>query len=979
MRNLVGGRRALLVVLSAAMIGMGVAPAAQADFGVASFDAGTCTKNTEPTPQCKRESTPDYFFQQAAGHPPFGITDFTFNTTEPLKMPDGNVKDIRVDLPVGLSVNPEATPKCPQAQLEANACPASAQVGVDYITAFSGVVKTEIPAPVYNIEQPPGTPARFGLNVPLVGGQIYLVGGVAWDSDYHEYFTISDISASAPLAQSRLVFNGTAGDGTFLTLPSQCAGPQTTHLHVDSHQEPGRFLAYSATTPVGVEGCGGLPFSPTIGVASDTREAGAPAGVTIDVKVPQNPNGKDKPNTATLRDVSVAMPEGMSLNPSAANGLEGCTDAQLGIGTTRPVSCPAASAIGDLAIETPVLPAGALAGKVYLGQPRSGDPLSGEEFRIFLDAESPRYGVSVRLVGHVTADPVTGQLITTFRNNPQVPVSLVRVALRGGPRAPLVNPRTCGTHTARATFTSWAGQTASAAQPLTVDAGCAAAFAPSFSAAPSDARAGGRPSFGLSVARGDGDQILSRIDVSLPPGLIAKTAGIPLCEDAAAAAGTCGDASRIGSTTVSAGAGPNPYTLSGRVYLTGPYDGAPYGLSVVVPAVAGPFDFGTVVVRAAIQLDPDDAHVRVVSDPLPTILDGVPLLVRSVGVTIDRPDTMRNPTSCAPLQILGTLTSAGGLTATGVSALAPTGCEALPFAPKTAITLTGKNETTDGKHPGVDATVTQKDGEANIRQVKVTLPLSLALDPGNAESLCEYTDGLKKACPEKSVIGTATARTPLLPHALQGKVYFVKGVRFAKNGRAIPTLPSLLVRLKGDVALDLRATTEVDSKSRLVTTFGNIPDAAVSSFRMTLAGGKHGILVVTTDQDVCAGTQKALVAQTAQNGKLRNLTTALGTPCAKPAKLGRARAAGRGRVRLTVKAPAAGKITARGAAGRLSAVTRKVKRGQTVRLTLRPTRRAVKSMRKIGRRGLSERVSVRFLDASGKYSVARSNAVRMRR
>ncbi|MCW3001619.1 MAG: hypothetical protein JWQ20_917, partial [Conexibacter sp.] len=273
--------------------------------------------------------------------------------------------------------------------------------------------------------------------------------------------------------------------------------------------------------------------------------------------------------------------------------------------------------------------------------------------------------------------------------------------------------------------------------------------------------------------------------------------------------------------------------------------------------------------------------------------------------------------------------------------------------------------------------VVQKGGEANIRQVKVTLPLSLALDPDNAEALCEYADGLRSSCPESSVIGHATAITPLLPHPLTGKVYFVKGVRTDKAGRQIRTLPTLLVLLRGDIALDLRATTAVDGKSRLVTTFDNIPDAAVSSFRMVLEGGRHGILVVTTKRDICSGPQQALVASTGQNGRQRNVTTALQTPCPKAPKLGRARAAGGGRVRLTVKAPAAGRIVARGAAGRLGTVKRKVRKGQTVRLTLKATRACMRRLAH-GRR-MSERVSVRFTATDGAGRTARSNVVKLRR
>jgi hypothetical protein len=968
-------------VAAASIAGLcALAPAAHAEFGVSKFDAGTCTTNTEPLAQCTRDSDESVFYSTAGGHPPWGITDFAFNTTPPLGTPDGNVKDVHVDLPVGLSINPEATPKCETAQLEASACPADSAVGTNYITALTGVVPVTIPTTVYNMVQPQGMPARFGMSVPLVGGQIYLDGGVAWDSDYHESFTISEITDAIPLVETRLVFNGRAGDGTFITLPSTCTDFATTGLQVDSHQEPGKYLSYSTVTPIKAHGCKDLPFAPTVGVAVDTRVAGAPSGVTIDVGLPRNPNGKNKPDTATLKDADVTLPEGMTINPSAANGLAACTDAQLGKGTTRAVACPAASAIGTVDFETPVLPAGSLKGTVYLGQPLSGDPTSGNEYRMFLVADSPRYGVSVRLVGNVVADPQTGRLTASFAGNPQVPVSLVRVTLRGGERAPLVNPPACGKATISGRFTSWAKQTATATNSVTIDQGCerAGSFAPGLAASVSDTHAAASPSFALGVTRPDGDQALQRIDVTLPPGLLAKPAGIPLCADSQAAAGTCPEASRIGAIDVSAGAGPSPFALGGRVYLTGPYAGGPYGLSIVVPAVAGPFDLGLVVVRASVQLDRNDAHVRVLSDPLPTILDGVPLLLRSAKVTIDRPDTMRNPTSCGPLTIGATLTSIAALTASPTVPFAATDCDKLAFSPKTKIALTGATQTTTGKHPGVDSTVTQAPGQANIQQVQVTLPLSLALDPDNAQGLCEFADGLRGECPQTSVIGSATARTPLLDKPLSGKVYFVKGVRTdPKTGRQIKTLPTLLVQLRGDIALDLRASTTVDAKSRLVTTFAPIPDAAVSSFQLKLAGGKHGILTVTSRDGLCTGAQKAALVATGHNGKRAPSTVTLATLCSAKPKLSGVRALSGGRVGVAVKAMAAGRVVLRGASGRLSSWSHTMRKGQTLRVTLKPSKKAQASLAK-GRR-VSERVSAKFTVKGKGPATVQSKAMRLRR
>lgn len=974
-------RRALgaVAVMTTCVLG-GVTTSAQAEFGVAKFDAGVCTTNTEPAPQCARDSDPSFWYTQAAGHPQWGITDFAFNTTGLLQTPDGNVKNVHVDLPVGLSVNPEATPKCTTAQLEATACPANSAVGTNYITTVSAAVKAPIATTVYNMVQPAGMPARFGMTVPVVGGEIYLDGGVAWDSDYHESFTIANITNAIPVYETRLVFNGRAGDGTFITMPSGCTGPAVTGLQVDSHQNPGKYLSYSTTTPIGASGCDKVPFQPTASATPDNRTAGAPAGVTIAVDNPQNPNGKDKPNSATIKDAHVTLPEGMTLNPSAANGLEACTDAQLGKGTRNPVSCPAAAAIGTVDIDTPVLPSGTLKGTAYLGQPLSGDPTSGQEYRTFLVVDNPQYGISVRLVGNIVADPQTGRLTASFLDNPQIPFSQVRVTLRGGDRAPLVNPPTCGTKHTLGRYSGYHGGTATSSTDLVIDQGCARAnaFGPGLTAAVSNTKAGGSPTFTLGLTRNDGEQQLQRIDVNLPPGLLAKPNGIPLCDSGHAAAGTCPANSRIGSVKVAAGAGNTPFALTGQVYLTTAYGGGPYGLSIVVPAKAGPFDLGLVVVRAAITLDRNDAHVRVLSDPLPTILDGIPLLLRSVNVTIDRPDTMRTPTSCGPLTIGATLTSIPGTTATPTAPFQATGCDALKFTPKTKIALTGAKETVDGKHPGVDATVTQPAGQANIRQVQVTMPLSIALDPENANGLCEFADGLRGVCPEKSVIGTATASTPLLPHELKGKVYFVKGLRQGKNGSLIPTLPTLLVKLKGDVELDIRAATSVDPKSsRLISTFTPIPDAQVSSFRLKLNGGKHGILVVTDNKDICAGAQKANLLAAGHNGKQLKETLTLSTPCSAAPKVSRVAALPGGRIRVTVKAMANGRLTLSGAAKRVGTWSHTLRKGQSKTIILRPSKVARSSLAK-GKR-MTERVVASFTVKGKGRSTVRSGAVRLRR
>ena len=548
-----------------------------------------------------------------------------------------------------------------------------------------------------------------------------------------------------------------------------------------------------------------------------------------------------------------------------------------------------------------------LAGDVFLIKPHPGDlDPSGDrdgKFRLLIQINSERYGLNAKLPGIVTADKSTGRLVARFTDNPQLPVKHLSLTFKAGERAPLVNPTSCGAATTTGVFTPWSrGGTRSdgVVVPGTPDAtsdssfdvswdgkgaGCPAVlpFGPAMTAGTASNLAGTSSPFTFDLTREDRTDVFKNVNVTLPGGLLAAVKDVPLCSDADANAGSCPVGSRVGSATVAAGSGPRPFYLHDQpVSLTGPYKGAPYGLAIAVHAAAGPFDLGTVVVRQALNIDPDDAHVTVVSDPLPTIRDGVPLRVRRINVTVDRPGFMRSPTSCASKAIGASVGSLGGQSVNLSSPFAVDGCAKLPFAPKLAMKLTGSKETKVGGHPGIEALVTQRPGEAAMKSAEVTLPLSLALDPDHAasENLCEYTDGLADRCPEKSVIGTATAVSPLLKAPVSGKVFFVKGVRTdPKSGRQIRTLPTLLLELRGEVNLNLRATSSVPDNKHLVSTFSMIPDAPISSFSLKLDRGKNGILVVTDGANVCAETEKPFLSAVAQNGKRVDAAMSLTPDC----------------------------------------------------------------------------------------------------
>jgi hypothetical protein len=698
----------------------------------------------------------------------------------------------------------------------------------------------------------------------------------------------------------------------FLTLPTSCTAPGVgleTRLNVESwdsssaptdasfisHLPPGYHGEFEPDPstwgpPQGPTGCDELPFDPSFSAQPDSVQPDSPSGLRVNLGFPQE--GLDDPEglaTAHLRNARVTLPEGMTINPSAAAGLQACTDAQVGFNSVSPAQCPDASKIATVTATTPVLEE-QLSGAVYIGSQLSDDPESGDMFRIVLVLQNAERGIFVKLLGKVRADAQTGRLETTFEGNPQLPVSAISLHFKDGPRAPLAMPLDCGQKTVNASLSSWAGhlvqRSDSFNMPCTPDLGL---FAPSFQAGTTNPTGGAFSPFAVRISRPDRQQFMSGLTIEMPPGLIGKLKDVAQCPDAQAAAGTCAIESRVGTATVGAGPGTNPFFIDGSVSLTGPYKGAPFGLSTAVRVIAGPFDLGMVVVRQAIFVDPVDAHITVVSDPLPTIVKGVPVRLRSIAVDVNRPGFTLNPTSCGPKQIKATMVSTTGAIHQVTQPFQVGDCQALPLRPKLRISLTGRKQLHDGGHPGVRAVLTQGLGQANLRSVQVKLPLSLALDPERAQSddLCEFEAGKRVDCPASSIIGHARAITPVLNRPLEGPVYFVKNVRIhPKTGRTIRTLPTLLIPLTGEVDIHLRAQTDV-SRDKLVNTFGTVPDAPVSRFELTLKGGKRGILVVNGNP--CRRDRVADALMDGQNGKRADRAVKIGMPCKKARKRGGAK------------------------------------------------------------------------------------------
>lgn len=935
------------------------------------WQAGTCNAEPpEPGAEPCSIATPDQFFDTAGAHPNWGFTQFIIkHGPPPGEAPVDELKTVRVDLPVGLSVNPGATVRCELSVFEAGAggCPPGSKVGESFVTAAGPLgpidpVPGVTQVPVYNVEPKPGEAARFGLE--LAENEVFLEGDVDWSGDFHEGFTIH-VPATLPedlggalglltgqkgvVLKNRLVFDGRSGDGTFLTTPDTCLGPAyapdwapgdqpggpsgqvySTFLRADSVGDPdpnfpaGSSFFESPIPPVsetsgpGTEPklCGSIPYDPSVAVDPGTAQTDSPAAAEVSVDVPHLlPDflaEEDEQDSSQTKAATVTLPKGMGLNPSAADGLQTCTDAQFGKGTTSPIACPPQSIVGRAAIASPPLvdqadpqPEEVLEGNVYVGKQLSRDPTSGEEYRIFIEARSDRYGIAVRLVGNVRADPQTGQLTTTVAQTPQVPFTSFDLTFNGGARAVLTSPPTCGPNQVTATMTPWTGNPpahpgGSFAMTAAPGGGkCAKTmaerpFGPAFGAGPAGAKAGAFSPVSIHIARSDGQQELKGADVVLPPGMTGKLRGIPYCPEAALAAAanrsgaeektssSCPAASQVGSAAVAAGSGPAPYKIEGKVFLSGPYHGAPLSLAVVTPATAGPFDLGTVVVRVALFVDPETAQIHAVSDPIPHVFGGALLDVRSVDLKIDRSDFTLNPTSCEPFATTGVLNGGGGDPANPAAFSAfpvsvpfqATGCDALGFKPKLFTKLIGGRKTMRRNgHPAIRAVLLARAGDANIKRAALTLPHSQFLDQNHIGTICTRVQLAAAACPARSVYGYARAQSPLLDDEVAGPVYLVASDH---------ELPDLLADLHGQVNVRLRGVIS-SAKERLKTVFYPVPDVPVSKFTLQMKGGKKGLLV--NSRDLCIRPNRSFLNFKAQNGKqLKVKKLPLRTPACRKAK-----------------------------------------------------------------------------------------------
>jgi hypothetical protein len=860
-------------------------------------EAGTCAANVEPAPECAYTSPLSSFYTQAAGHPNFGVTDFSVSGVSG----ENQAKRVHVELPKGLNVNPQAVPQCSVTAFREDKCAATSQVGTSYVTSEVPILGTPLGPlnfPVYDLEPNPGEPGLFGFHVttpviPLVNEFVFLETQIEWAGDYHESFTINNIASTPALKRNRLVFNGQAG-GDFLTLPSPCNADATTFVELES--STGEKTPNTPTTPPApIAGCTLVPFAPVVNsTATGPTDSSTP--VTVSLDVPQH-LGAGEINSSTVKTANVTLPAGVGLNPATAPGLQFCPDSAFPLKSRSPIHCPSASQVGTIAIEAPELPPGSLTGPVYLAEQKSRDPQSGNEYRIFFNAESSRYGVQVREEGKVRVNPVNGQITGEFAELPQVGFSSATLTFgQQGSHIPVLSSPPICTSTATSSAvpysTEHATQTPTTELKLTQAPGgnaCAKTlgerpFQPGFSAKPGTSKALAYTPYQLNITRNEGQQEIKGFNLTLPPGATAKIAGVTYCQPKEFEAATresgieqqkksvCNAKSEIGVATIQAGTGANPLSISGKVYLSGPYKGAPLSAIVITPAVAGPFDLGNVVVRAPLDLSPETGQVST-SAEIPDVFGGVKLDIRSINVNLNRKEFTLNGTNCNQSAVAGTISGGGSNPASSSawssyqvsSPFQGEGCPALAFKPKLNLRLFG--QTRRAQHPKLKATLTTKPGQANTALASVALPHAIFLDQSSLGTVCTRPQFAAEQCPKNSIYGHARAFSPLLDKPLEGPVV----LRSSNN-----TLPDMVAHLRGQVNIDLDG--RIDSfKGGIRTTFGQVPDLPVSKFVLVLPGGKHGLLQASTD--LCAKPVKGIIRLKGQNGKKANRHVRIKTPC----------------------------------------------------------------------------------------------------
>jgi hypothetical protein len=893
------------------------------------------------------------FDRRAGGHPFSASTAFFVNTVRTQKgyvLPPAEFKDITVKLPPGFLGNPNAVPGCPESTPTQD-CNLDSMVGVvDPITERFGGWSLPggwFPSPVFSTEAPIGYPAKFRFRI-AESDEVNVVGSLRSDEDYGVdaaslrtpqidqvlgvFFTFWGQPASSAFDHLRCKapnpgLEGVgairneigcrpsgAEDKAFLTSPTNCAeqaaNPPIISTTASIWQSPSEIFEKTFGIPAVTE-CENLKLESDFAVHSSTRATDSPADVSTTLTMPsEGLTDPQKLATPEIKDTVVTLPQGVTLNPSGANGLAACSLDQIGYKgggfpmpnpmrfDKEPQTCPDASKIGSLELKSSLL-ADPLHGALYLAAQGDGNPF-GSLFAVYLVVEDSDRGIIVKLPGKTEPDPQTGQIKATFVNLPQLPFESLKLDFKRGSHAPLATPETCGRFATKTVSTPWSApesgpplETDDGGQDFLMDAGpngggCAPTlqdrpFGLGLSAGSENVKAGAHTAFDINLSRPDGAQEIRSFSLKMPEGFTASLKGVSICSEGEIAAAavrsgaeeqadpSCPANSQVGTTIVGAGPGPDPFYATGKVYLAGPYKGAPLSVAAITPAVAGPFDLGDVVVRSALFVNPKTAQVTAQTDPLPEFLDGVQLRIRDIRVKLDRPGFALNPTSCEAKSVEATVDGNSGATATLTNRFQVGNCGALGFKPNVKLQLHGK--TKRGDYQRLIATVTARKGDANIARAAVTFPHSEFLAQEHIRTVCTRVQFAAKTCPRGSVYGFAEAVTPLLDEPLRGPVY----LRSSDN-----PLPDLVAALRGPdrQPIEVELSGRTDSKNGGIrNTFDLVPDAPVTKFTLQLFGGKKSLIV--NSRNLCAGKQRATVRMNGQNGKLRKFRPIVHNDCRK--------------------------------------------------------------------------------------------------
>ncbi|MGN6201254.1 MAG: hypothetical protein ACTHNY_02475, partial [Solirubrobacterales bacterium] len=831
----------------------------------------------------------------AAGlHPDFNSTIVLNHSLRENGEPDekgASTEEISVSLPPGLVGNPTATPRCKTAELVAFNCPIASQVGIAKVRvawlAGNPADGGKLSEPLYNLEppHPDEEVARLGFTAAypifidvkvrtagdygvtataygppglkeVVSAETMLWGNPADPSHDKQRLTPKEANSCDTACETP---NGVRKSGleaplkAFMSNPSVCQ-EGSVDVAVKSYQLPGQ--TFTASAPLApITDCTGLPFAPSFEADPTSHEAGAPTGLKTVLRLPQH-LGEEERATATMREARVTLPEGMQVAAGAANWIGTCSEAQVGYHQEVDTACPDNSKLGTATIISPALSV-PIEGTIYQRSPEPGRQLG-----LWLTADA--LGLHVKLPGSLEPDKNTGRLTAVFSDLPQVPVEEIDLNVWGGERAPLQNPDRCGTFTTDFSFASHSDDPAATGQStMAITEGCNQGFDPTLHAGVTNPVAGKYSPFVFDLTRPDGNQALRGFELKLPDGELAKLAGVPLCSDADADAGTCPQGSRIGSLQATTGPGPDPLSIpqpgkpQPQIYLSGPYKGSPFSILTEVPAQAGPFDLGTLAVRSGLDVEPESGRAVVKADPLPQFFEGVGIAYRHLRAVVDRPEFSLNPTDCREMAVTSDVTSPKGTVAHPAARFQVDGCKALKFKPKLSLKLRGGTKRAD--YPALTAVLKARKGDANIAFASVGLPHSEFLAQEHIGTICTRKQFAADACPKKSVYGKAKAITPLLGKPLSGPVY----LRSSDH-----PLPDLVAKLGGQLEIDLVG--RIDSKhGGIRTTFDSVPDAPVSKFVLQMRGGNKGLL--TNSTDICRGKHKATVAMKAQNGRRAKL------------------------------------------------------------------------------------------------------------